>query len=362
MSPPDRWGCRRVLNLPTDTHWQRWDLTWVRLISIYLLTLLAIHQLYGNHNDVCNDVHTSLHTSPHQQPHVVAGRLTRVEMVLCKHWFLGLLVPGWLLAALLSAWFPGRPPSHTNFHPLTLVWTNPHPHPCTSAASAPEIAAHDAPGLQDLPPFLQNCGSPAPALLGSLGRQPAGWGGCAENLRCFPFLGRKPNCSLLEFYKLCAQRRFHLGRKKKKNILHLLSELGWRNQGLTAHIWPNLLCLQISPCSRGTAGKTTEQPAVLCSPVPVYFPSSCSSLGLGLGFLGLQDSWERWAIMISLCTHLAHPLPTCSTPQSPTQGSWPGNTTSRKPLLGPESWVRLFPSDSHSTQYSSPCIIDLATS
>lgn len=120
---------------------------------------------------------TSLHTSPHQQPHGVAGRLTRVETVLCKHWFLGLLVPGWLLAALLSAWFPGRPPSHTDFHPLTLVWTNPHLHPCTSAASAPEIAAHDAPGLQDLPPFLQNCGSPAPALLGSLGRQPAGWVG-----------------------------------------------------------------------------------------------------------------------------------------------------------------------------------------
>lgn len=67
--------------------------------------------------------------------------------------------------------------------------------------------------------------------------------------------------------------------------------------------------MQISPCSRGTAGKTTEQPSVLFGPVPAYFLSSCSSLGLGLGFSGLLGSEERWAIMISLCTHLAHPLP-----------------------------------------------------
>lgn len=136
--------------------------------------------------------------------------------------FLCLLVPGWLLAALLSARFPANPTSHHT--PIStfshLYERTPTPTPPTSAASTPEIAAHAAPELQDLPPFLQSCGSPAPALLGSLGRQPAGWGGCAENLRrCFPFLGRKPNCSSLEFYKLCTQGRFHLGRKEKKNIL-----------------------------------------------------------------------------------------------------------------------------------------------
>lgn len=134
--------------------------------------------------------------------------------------FPGLLVPGWLLAALLSACFPAATPRITHQFPPSHTYMNePPPPPLHRAAPAPEIAAHAAPGLQDVPPFLQSCSSPAPALLGSLGRQPAGWGGCAENLRrCFPFLGRKPNCSLPEFYKLCTQR-FHLGRKEKKNIL-----------------------------------------------------------------------------------------------------------------------------------------------
>lgn len=91
--------------------------------------------------------------------------------------------------------------------------------------------------------------------------------------------------------------------------------------------------MQISPCSRGTAGKTTEQPAELCSPVPAYFPSSCSTLGLGLGFSGLQGSWERWAIMISLCTHLAHPL-TAQPHRAQLRGADQGT-----PLPGSLSWA-----------------------
>ena len=75
-------------------------------------------------------------------PHVVAGRLTRVEMVLCKHWCPipgsagPRVAPSSLAVCTVSC--PPHVPSHTNFHHLTPVWTNPHP-------AHPEIAAHAAP-------------------------------------------------------------------------------------------------------------------------------------------------------------------------------------------------------------------------
>lgn len=126
----------------------------------------------------------------------------------------GLLVPGWLLAALLSACFPAATPPITHQFPPSHTYMNePPPHPA-SAAPAPEIATLPLGCRTSLPSSRAAAALPPPCW-GSAGSQQDG-GGCAENLRrCFPFLGRKPNCSLPEFYKLCTQR-FHLGRKEKK--------------------------------------------------------------------------------------------------------------------------------------------------
>ena len=154
-------------------------LTWVKLISSYLFTLLAIHQLQGKSNYMC-------------PTHLVwlLGDSDKMRecFVNTDALFLCLLVPGQLPAALLSTQFLPTPPPLPDFHPPTPVWTP----PCTSAASTPETAAHAAPGQWYIPAFLQGSSSPAPALLGSLGMQPAGWGRvCGKSEEMFSLLGKK---------------------------------------------------------------------------------------------------------------------------------------------------------------------------
>ena len=138
------------------------------------------------------------------------GRLRRDEKMLCQQWQ---ALPGStgpqrsLLAALLLAQFPDLPPTPV---------MNAHQH---HGGHDPWDRCPHCSGWGYTPAFLQSGRSPAPPLLGGLCPQPGEGGGCVENLRrCFPFLGRKPNCSSLEFYKLCTQRKLRLGKKEKKSF------------------------------------------------------------------------------------------------------------------------------------------------
>ena len=118
------------------------------------------------------------------------------------------------LAVCMVSW---PPPITHQFPPSHTCMNESPPPPLHQCCIRPRNCCPRCPWAAGPPSLSPELRQPCPRPAGKSWQAASRMGGCAENLRrCFPFLGRKPNCSLLELYKLCTQRRFHLGRKDKK--------------------------------------------------------------------------------------------------------------------------------------------------